>query len=246
MPLKLTPFRNTSSVPRLAMRAETCAAGVDASAPENCLENFAHSLGCVACTNSARSSTSSRLATSNASVGRSRYIGLALKAAMMPLSAAFSLKWSWDFGMASLLRFAFQRGQFLQSLFQREGFFGALLFEAASVELVVFLLCQPVSHDLLHPPGVREHVALVELEEGVELFPPVPHVENFPPSRLVFRKIQIHCHDPVQFRDLLFLQVILGHGHIRLPHLRALPRRQSHVGFGVVGALGDDFPSGLA
>ena len=43
----------------------------------------------------------------------------------------------------------------------------------------------------------------------------------------------------------MFIQIVLGDGHVAFAHLRARPGVQAHVGFAGVGASGDDFGGGL-
>ena len=99
MPLKDTPLRNTSRVPRFWTSVAVCAASVARSAPGNCRASFAHSLAWVAWTNSASSSASSNRAGASAVAGRSRYIGLVANDSTIPVSATFSRSWSDDLDM---------------------------------------------------------------------------------------------------------------------------------------------------
>ncbi len=94
-----------------------------------------------------------------------------------------------------------------------------------------------------------QHVAFVELQEGVKTLHPFGHVHRRLAPRLVFGKVEVHGHHAVQFRDLRLRQVVFGNcgigfadGAVR----RVLPLGQAHVGFHGVGTALDDLRGGVA
>ena len=63
-----------------------------------------------------------------------------------------------------------------------------------------------------------EYFTLVEAQKGVELFPPVLHIEDSPLPRLIFGKIQVHDHDSVEFIEFIGVQVVFGNRYVLLAY----------------------------
>jgi hypothetical protein len=91
---------------------------------------------------------------------------------------------------------------------------------------------------------VLEHVAVVELQELVELRLPVPEEDLLASPRLILRVVEEHDDDAIQLSDLVGVQIVLRDAHIAFSHSVALPRRESHVRLRRIGACRDQFGRG--
>ena len=118
--------------------------------------------------------------------------------------------------------------------------------QALAVECVVLVSGMDSSSIMGDAPGVRENVALIELQKAVKLDYPVNHAHGNAPHGLAFSKNKILLDQVVQHGQLLFVQVVFGNGDIFFTRLCASPVGQPNVGLVAVGSGMDDFSSGLA
>src|ERR1041385_872870 len=119
----------------------------------------------------------------------------------------------------------------------------------AHAKFVVLLLGKALCHLGGDLAGVREHLVLVELQEGVELRDPFGHLHRNLPIALILGVVEVHRHDALELLDLALDQVVLGDADIALEDLplgRVLPRREPHRGLLSVSALRDQLRGGLA
>lgn len=102
---------------------------------------------------------------------------------------------------------------------------------------------------LTHRSGVSQDVALVELQEAVELRDPVGHRHRPALARLLLGVVEIHHHDALERAQLLSGQIVLGDGDVGLPDRSArsiLPAGETHVWLTCVRSCADDLCGGLA
>jgi len=96
-------------------------------------------------------------------------------------------------------------------------------FAPALAEQVVFTLGLGVGFFAGDGAGIGEDGALVEAQELVELGLPVFEEDLFFAAGLVFRIVEEHDDDAVEFVDFRFPQVVLGDGHVGLVDAAGFP-----------------------
>jgi hypothetical protein len=98
-----------------------------------------------------------------------------------------------------------------------------------------------------HAARALQHIALVELQEGIQPFGPVFQEDLFAAACLVFGKVQPHRHDAVELANLL-PRAGSSWPRSRRPSARCRIFQVVRPMFGAaaVGALGDQLGGGLA
>lgn len=116
------------------------------------------------------------------------------------------------------------------------------------LELMEALLGDLVRRLLVAVAEALEHLAPAECQEAVEQALAVLHARKDVPLGPVLERVEQHRDEAVQLPDLVLGQVVLGHGDVRGVNAAlgaSLPRRESHVGLGGVGAPLDDLGRGV-
>lgn len=108
-------------------------------------------------------------------------------------------------------------------------------------KLLVFRLRLLIRARLADTAGAGQHTPFIKNQKIVQLIFPVFEKDLFATVRLVLSIIEPHHHDPVQFRNLIFHQVILGHRDIGFPDNRTFPGGEPQVWLRVVGPFSDQF-----
>lgn len=83
-------------------------------------------------------------------------------------------------------------------------------------ELLVLAFRVSVGSLFRNLAGTIQHIAVVELQEGVQLLGPVLQEDFLSAACLILGEVQPHCHDAIKLADLWFAEIVLRHGHVGL------------------------------